>query len=977
MFVLFSGVQLLAQNPNWQAPEGLQFSMSVTATVTVEGSLSEDGEDILAAFIGNEVRGVTQPIADDSGRFLYFLTILYDAANGGPVTFKWYDHSQDQVFLLKTQIEFANDNVLGTIGNPYVITDNDAPVSISLSTSSITEALSIDETALTLSTTDTDEGDTHSYLLVSGTGDEDNTSFSISDNSLIVAGELDYESNPGLSVRIRSTDQGGLSLERDFQIEITDANDQPTGIVLESRTVEENQTVGTVIGTLSSVDQDAVDSFTYTLVEGSGDGDNGLLSIDEDQLIINGAIDFEVDELLNFRIRTTDAAGAFVEDSYEWEITDANDAPTDITALENRVAIHAIAGQIITQLKTEDPDQSDSFDYALLEGDNDNFWFALEGDLLKVLHLLPDSVVFNVELSSEDASGETIHTTIEIETVTLFLSSLSVEENLPEASFVGTMAVSGLTEATYEFVPGYGDDDNTLFQLEEGKLLTKEVFDHETQASYTIRVAAISDDGFRIERSFLIAVENANDQPSAINISESFIAASAEISEQVAILSTVDQDEDDEFVYSLVSGFGDNSRFTIQGDQLFLDAAIPADQDSLSLSVISLDHAGDSVTSNFVLFLSSIDLSQQEFAENADAATFIGILKNSTDPEANYELVQGHADDDNDLFQISGDSLKTKTTFNYEEDANLSIRVRSISDRGPDTERSFTIRVIDRNELPTDLLLSENELPEFTDSGTLVGLLLLLDPDLNDVFTYEFEAGEGDENNETFELRQDSLFLNGKLNFELESTLSIRISGRDQSGVTITKSFVIQILNENDSPESLVLDTNEIEEGRDSGTFIGSFSVQDEDEGDSHQFALVSGEGETDNDSFFIQDDQLHTVGTFDFDQQSLYTIRVRASDTSNERVEAIFDIFVKENGDAVLSIVQQVDLVIFPNPTIDWLFFDAERAYDYKIYDARGLLQLEGTTTRAISVEDLNAGIYMLQLKYGNELISKRFVKR
>ena len=51
-----------------------------------------------------------------------------------------------------------------------------------------------------LSTTDLDSGDTHTYTLVSGTGDTDNASFSISGANLLTNTALDYETKNSYSI---------------------------------------------------------------------------------------------------------------------------------------------------------------------------------------------------------------------------------------------------------------------------------------------------------------------------------------------------------------------------------------------------------------------------------------------------------------------------------------------------------------------------------------------------------------------------------------------------------------------------------------------------------------------------------------------------------------------------------------------------------------------------------------------------------
>src|SRR5207302_1822581 len=74
------------------------------------------------------------------------------------------------------------------------VTDvNDAPTDIGLSNAAVDENQPSGTTVGTLSTTDPDAGDTHTYSLVSGTGSTDNASFQISGSTLQTAGPLDFE----------------------------------------------------------------------------------------------------------------------------------------------------------------------------------------------------------------------------------------------------------------------------------------------------------------------------------------------------------------------------------------------------------------------------------------------------------------------------------------------------------------------------------------------------------------------------------------------------------------------------------------------------------------------------------------------------------------------------------------------------------------------------------------------------------------
>ena len=59
---------------------------------------------------------------------------------------------------------------------------DETPTDISLSSRSFNENLDAGSTVATLSTTDDDASDNHTYALVSGTGDTDNSSFTIEEH---------------------------------------------------------------------------------------------------------------------------------------------------------------------------------------------------------------------------------------------------------------------------------------------------------------------------------------------------------------------------------------------------------------------------------------------------------------------------------------------------------------------------------------------------------------------------------------------------------------------------------------------------------------------------------------------------------------------------------------------------------------------------------------------------------------------------
>ncbi len=102
---------------------------------------------------------------------------------------------------------------------------NNPPTSLSLSNSSIPENAGVNATVGTFTTTDPNAGDTFSYILVTGAGSIDNSSFNISGNTLRANTSFDFETKSSYSIRVRTTDQGGLFFEQAFTITILNASE--------------------------------------------------------------------------------------------------------------------------------------------------------------------------------------------------------------------------------------------------------------------------------------------------------------------------------------------------------------------------------------------------------------------------------------------------------------------------------------------------------------------------------------------------------------------------------------------------------------------------------------------------------------------------------------------------------------------------------------------------------------------------------
>lgn len=107
------------------------------------------------------------------------------------------------------------------------VTPNYSPTDIALSNASVFENELLGTTVGTFTTTDPDAGDTFTYAMVGGVGDTANGLFSIGGNDLLTEASFNYEVQSNYSIRVESVDQGGLSTQRAFSIQILDMDEPP------------------------------------------------------------------------------------------------------------------------------------------------------------------------------------------------------------------------------------------------------------------------------------------------------------------------------------------------------------------------------------------------------------------------------------------------------------------------------------------------------------------------------------------------------------------------------------------------------------------------------------------------------------------------------------------------------------------------------------------------------------------------------
>ncbi|RAJ29254.1 MBG domain-containing protein [Pedobacter cryoconitis] len=111
------------------------------------------------------------------------------------------------------------------------------PTNVNLAATTLYENSPAGTNAGTLSSTSDDPTAIFTYTLVPGSGDTDNALFAINGNKLNTTQPLDYENKAVYKIRVKSTTQNSLSLEKELVVNLTDVNEVPTLDAIANQTI--------------------------------------------------------------------------------------------------------------------------------------------------------------------------------------------------------------------------------------------------------------------------------------------------------------------------------------------------------------------------------------------------------------------------------------------------------------------------------------------------------------------------------------------------------------------------------------------------------------------------------------------------------------------------------------------------------------------------------------------------------------------
>jgi hypothetical protein len=590
-----------------------------------------------------------------------------------------------------------------------------APGAPRLSGSTVTDGAPGGTLIGTLSATDPNRGDTLSYRLAPGAGAEDNAAVRISGTRLLLSTTLDARTKGELRVRFTATDRLGLSTATTAVISVRRTT--ATALSLSPSTVAENSPVGTVIGALDPAPAGSRVT-DFRLAQGAGDTDNAAVRVVGSHLEVATVPDFETRSSYDVRVAATDYYGGTVEQALKVTVSDVNEAPYDLTLSHASLDEGQPAGTTVGTLSAEDPDAGDHLTYAVTTpaGTPGAGAFTTAGDVLvttqELLFATTPSGGYQVVVTVTDSGGlshsETFTVTVTdvaLSPTDLALSPTTVRERQPAGEKVGDLTATDRDgdPLTYSLVSGAGATDNGLFTIVGTELRTSaSLLKADGNRSVRIRVS----DGTAAapqEKAFTITVTEFNIAPEAPTLTPSAVAENEPAGTLVGIPFATDPDGDP-VTYTL-SG-PDAADFTLVG--ISLRTTRPLDHEATptrTIVITATDDHGHSTSATLTVTVTDVNEAPTGITLTGDpisipensAPAAIGTLS-ATDPDAGDTFTYTVTPS---AFAISGTTLRTTTSFDFETTPSVTATVTVTDAGGLTYQRTFTITITDVNEAPT------------------------------------------------------------------------------------------------------------------------------------------------------------------------------------------------------------------------------------------------------------------------------------
>ncbi len=546
---------------------------------------------------------------------------------------------------------------------------------------------------------------------------------------------------------VQVADQFGATDTRTITVNVSGTNDAPGDIAGDVQCrIAENTPIDTSIGTLTGIDRDNGAVVTLSLLDSAG----GKFRLDGNQLVVNGAIDWEAGPpLYTVMVRATDEFGAFFDKQFQIGAANLNEAPTDIQLQPYIFGNHLLVenaqpGTVIGSLFATDPEQFDLFTYSLVDDAGGRFKIvdnalvvngALDFEpqaqvVATYVAAIPDGVggftfqytydyasSYDVVVRVTDSGGLSFDKTINVGLADVFeprsldiaYSDAWVAETTSAGNPVFAVSMIGIPAGHTASL--YFNDQNGKFSFDGTHVIQNQMLDYETAPSlnngtldrgYTVQFTAILDTGETYYEPVQIKIVNKDEGQYPIQLGSDWVL--------------------------------ENSPPGFVGD-LFLNPAVDA---------------GGSIT--------------YWLSDNAGGA-----------------------------FYLAGNHLYSTQSFDFNQQWFYQVRVEGLTAYNSLIESLLGIWVVDMNESPTDINLWTPTVFENATAGGFVSGISVTDPDTSDT-SWRLTLLGG--NTGPFYIDGNALYVNGPIDYEAHPFYDLTILAVDAHGANYAETIRVNVLDQ-------------------------------------------------------------------------------------------------------------------------------------------------------------------------------------
>lgn len=467
---------------------------------------------------------------------------------------------------------------------------------------------------------------------------------------------------------------------------------------------------------------------------------------------------------------------------------------------------------------------------------------------------------------------------------------------------------------------------------------------------------------------------NKDNNRAADDFSISLNAIGANFPEDAVLGDFTGTDPDgDELFYRLPDKTADNSHFRIKDGKTLVSAEILYEKpyiEEYKIVVEAYDKFGGKFQKEFkiekgdatVALPSNIVLSKTKVNEN-EANKAISDIFISGAEGFTPELVDGEKD--NGCFKIVDDTLRTKEGLDYETKREYNVRITASKD-GVGIKKDFVIKVVDVNDAPNSIVITNDRITTETKSGETIGILVAADQDPADI-QFDFELTDDVEANKSFTILNNVLKL--KKEFSSNGVVSVKIKVTDPHGAYYTQLITIYIQDsesENKAPIGAGVTGTVISSSMETGETVASIFMSDP-EGDKGIFSC-------DNEYISIEGSDLKLKSKPD--KGTNFELVVNCSDGENE-IQQTFTFYVSKSVDATDIVIDgDINATVYPNPSSKTITVSGEDLMEFFIFDLKGRNVLN-TKNNVIDISSLREGSYYLRIFTKKGVVTRKIVKQ